>query len=270
MRLFRLLQIAVIAVCGVLVFSGCHSTTATTAHYRGDSVYGGDGKDSRKGKGKGGKKKGGKSGRYHDKELLARAKRLSDPLARALVTEAESWLGVPYRYGGQDKDGTDCSGMIMEVYRNVCGLKLPRSSRDQSDWCQPVATGAMQPGDLVFFASDGESVSHVGMYVGNGEMIHASSSRGVMLSPLSNDYWANRFYGVGRVASAETAWQGRATRSSRSSAPSKTLVADAKKSTSEPKTSDGNLPDTLLEDVINQKIDSIFVGSLESSATLHE
>ena len=97
----------------------------------------------------------------------------------------------------------------MEVYRQVCGVKLPRSSAAQSMWCQPVAPEKMQPGDLVFFSADSMQVSHVGMFIGDGQMIHASSSRGVMVSPLNNPYWLSRFYSIGRVASAETAWHNR-------------------------------------------------------------
>lgn len=202
---------AFVLLSGVL--AGCSTTQPTTAHYRGDSVYGDDGrqmKDKKKKKGAGKDEKGG-SGHPRrqriDPGLLARARGIANPMERALVEEAAGWLGTPYVYGGASRDGADCSGFVMEVYLNVLGVKLPRTSADQSRWCAPVAPEKMHPGDLVFFSADSARVSHVGMFIGEGKMIHASSSRGVMVSALDNPYWLARFHSTGRVASAETAWR---------------------------------------------------------------
>jgi hypothetical protein len=119
----------------------------------------------------------------------------------ALVAEARKWIGTPYRYGGCDRDGTDCSGFVMSVYKNVCGIKLPRSSSEQRSYCMEVSRNKTSVGDLVFFGSTSK-VSHVGLYIGNGEMIHASTSRGVMVSSIDNGYWLDHYCGAGHVAAA--------------------------------------------------------------------
>lgn len=132
----------------------------------------------------------------------------SDQMGRDLVEEARRWMGTPYRYGGQDRNGTDCSGLVMQVYKNVCEVKLPRTTTDQRVYCLAVPRDRTRVGDLVFFSSGGGkgSVNHVGLYIGNGEMIHASSSRGVMVSPVDTGYWSERFQGIGRVAGAAESW----------------------------------------------------------------
>lgn len=121
---------------------------------------------------------------------------------RRLVDEAMTWLGTPYRYGGQDYTGTDCSGFTMEVYRKALGIKLPRSSREQMQFCIAVGRGALTIGDLLFFCtgSDRSQVSHVGIYIGDGRMVHASGSKGVIISNIDERYYTNTYYSSGHVA----------------------------------------------------------------------
>lgn len=138
----------------------------------------------------------------------------ADPMGLDLVEEARTWLGTPYRYGGRDRSGTDCSGMMMELYRNVCAVKIPRTTKEQKSYCTEVARNKTRVGDLVFFGSR-NGVSHVGLYIGKGEMIHASSSRGVMVSNIDGGYWGDRYIGAGRVAGAEKGWAANAGRSKR-------------------------------------------------------
>lgn len=118
-----------------------------------------------------------------------------------LIKEAAKWLGVPYKYAGHSTSGTDCSGFVMEVFSSALGTKLPRSSREQQQWCESIERGSLLPGDLVFFAtgSDRKRVSHVGLYIGEGAMIHASSSRGVIISNIGERYYDTRFHSAGRV-----------------------------------------------------------------------
>ncbi len=130
---------------------------------------------------------------------------IDDPMARDLIAEANGWLGTPYSYGGATTGGVDCSGLVMSLYRDVTGMKLPRTTREQVRYCTNLARNKIRPGDLVFFAN-GSDVSHVGLYVGNGSMIHASSSRGVVVSDIDNGYWADRYLTGGRVESAREAW----------------------------------------------------------------
>lgn len=126
----------------------------------------------------------------------------NDPkISDALVRTARTWLGTPYRYGGQSKKGTDCSGMLMVIYKDVANLSLPRNSAEQRNYCLDINRRSLQPGDLVFFSTStrGGKVSHVGMYVGGGKIIHASSSRGVIESSLDEKYYKNHYHSSGRV-----------------------------------------------------------------------
>jgi lipoprotein Spr len=118
-------------------------------------------------------------------------------IGNLIVSEAFSWLGTPYRYGGDDRSGIDCSGLVAQVYSAI-GINVPRTSRTQYENSERVKTDNLQQGDLIFF-SNGAIVNHVGIYIGNGEMIHASSSRGVIKQAVADEYYTRRFAGVGRV-----------------------------------------------------------------------
>lgn len=125
----------------------------------------------------------------------------------AIVREAERWIGTPYRYGwSQRRKGTDCSGMIMVIYQEKAGVRLPRNSAGQQQFCQPLQRSELQPGDLVFFSPSTRRrrVSHVGIYIGNDRFIHASASRGVMISELSQRYFDTHFHSAGRVRQLAT------------------------------------------------------------------
>ncbi len=128
-------------------------------------------------------------------------------MGKALVAAARKWIGTPYVYGGHSRKGTDCSGFLMEIFRECAGIDLPRSSSDQQAYCHPIEREDLAVGDLVFFSSkrSGSRVSHVGMYIGNGRMIHASSSRGVVEDDLSLQYYVTHFRGAGRVPLLATA-----------------------------------------------------------------
>ena len=126
----------------------------------------------------------------------------TDKQLKKLISEARSWIGTPYVYGGSTKGkGTDCSGMIMQLFSDVYGLKLPRSSAMQREVARQVKFADMRPGDLVFFTTNktGSHVNHVGLYVGDNRMIHASSSRGVMESALDLPYWQQAYHSSGCV-----------------------------------------------------------------------
>lgn len=125
-------------------------------------------------------------------------------VATSIVETALSAMGTPYRWGGSDQDGYDCSGLIQWAYGQH-GIVLPRTSRDQArtGTAQDRAVPALQPGDILTFAAGGGGVSHVGLYVGDGAFIHSSSS-GVRLSNLQADdpdsrWWQQRWVGVRRV-----------------------------------------------------------------------
>lgn len=121
---------------------------------------------------------------------------------KALVDEAYTWEGTPYQYGGTEKGkGADCSGMIYCVYRDAAHVNLPRNSRRQQEYCKPVKPDKVKPCDLVFFATGNDTgkVTHVGMMIDGVRFIHASSSKGVCVSRLDNQYFAKRLLGFGHV-----------------------------------------------------------------------
>lgn len=120
---------------------------------------------------------------------------------KELIKEAKKWLGTKYKYGGHSKSGTDCSGFVMEVYKSVYDFKLPRSSREQQEFCKKIKKSQLKIGDLVFFATGKKKgkVSHVGIYIGDGQFIHASSSKGVVISDLDQSYYVRTYHSSGRI-----------------------------------------------------------------------
>jgi hypothetical protein len=125
---------------------------------------------------------------------------LNGRLRENLVHTAARFIGTPYRWGGASKkDGFDCSGLTMTVYR-LNGLELPRSARDQFRVGQPVAKHSLEKGDLVFFATGrGKRISHVGIYSGQDQFIHAPrSGKTIRRSSLQNRYYKSRYMGARR------------------------------------------------------------------------
>jgi hypothetical protein len=134
-------------------------------------------------------------------EEYALAKRVThgeDYLRMELVSTARSFLGVPYSWGGTSpEEGFDCSGLTMAVYE-LNGLKLPRSSKDQFTAGTPVDRNQLLKGDLVFFAtSQGEKVTHVGIYTGDDQFIHApGKDKRIRIDSLSNGYFKSNYIGA--------------------------------------------------------------------------
>lgn len=118
----------------------------------------------------------------------------------ALYTEVSGWLGTRYRSGGSSKNGTDCSGLASQVYQKVYRIRLPRTSEAQYNNSNKVAKRNLREGDLVFFTSNrsGKKVAHSGIYLKDGKFIHASSSRGVIISSLNENYYRTHWKSGGR------------------------------------------------------------------------
>jgi probable lipoprotein NlpC len=96
----------------------------------------------------------------------------------------ELWTGVPYKFGGLDKDGVDCSGLTLLLEQQVYGINLPRITYQQVAVIKRKYEDELKEGDLVFFDFDGKQFSHVGVYLQNGYIVHASSTKGVIVVPL--------------------------------------------------------------------------------------
>ncbi|OIQ87879.1 murein DD-endopeptidase MepH precursor [mine drainage metagenome] len=118
-----------------------------------------------------------------------------------LVLDALSMLGVRYHYGGEHRStGFDCSGLVRDVYQRTLGLMLPHSAAQQSREGEKIAESQLRPGDLVFFHTLRRAFSHVGIYIGNGQFIHAPRrGQPVQIESMASPYWAHRFVGARRL-----------------------------------------------------------------------
>ncbi|SDJ62506.1 NlpC/P60 family protein [Microbulbifer yueqingensis] len=134
----------------------------------------------------------------------------SAPVARAAIQEDigtieeklysqhREWRGTRYQLGGLSKRGIDCSGLVYATYRDQLGVELPRTTRYQSQLGRRIRRNELRAGDLVFFKT-GHKVRHVGIYIEDGKFFHASTSRGVTISRLSDYYWRDRFWHARRL-----------------------------------------------------------------------
>lgn len=116
-----------------------------------------------------------------------------------LLFESLEWIGSPYRYGLCSKDGTDCSGFTQSIYLDVYNQSLDRSSSAIFQQCKPVKLAQLNHGDMVFFKIGKSRISHVGVYIGYGNFIHASTSSGVIISNLDEAYYKRTYYSGGRL-----------------------------------------------------------------------
>ena len=121
---------------------------------------------------------------------------LANPLLFQTIYE---WLGTPYKYAGDCREGVDCSGFTCMLYQTVFGIKLANSSAEIFKEVKPLKKNALEEGDLVFFKIRKHRVSHVGVYIGNNKFVHASVQSGVIVSDLDEPYYKKYFYKGGRV-----------------------------------------------------------------------
>jgi lipoprotein Spr len=116
-----------------------------------------------------------------------------------LLDEVIDWWGTPYKYGGESKSGADCSGFVQMVFLKVYDKKLPRTTKQQYEFCRKVNRHNLKEGDLVFFETGNKGISHVGIFLKDGRFAHASSSKGVMVNGLEEAYYDKAYRGGGRV-----------------------------------------------------------------------
>lgn len=192
---------ALIALAGAVMITGCGSSRKSGAGKQQSTVTG--------------KRKPGPAAPHE--------------LAEALVAEARTWIGVPYVWGGTTRKGADCSGFLVTLYRDAAGIVLPRTTRQQRDSTVPLKRKDVAVGDILFFSSkkSGGKVAHVGMYVGEGRMIHSSSSRGVVEDDLSLKYYTEHYLGAGRVPMLAQAIPVKNTKPARPAAPANPVIPEA-------------------------------------------
>ena len=119
---------------------------------------------------------------------------------QSVLNLAYSKMGCPYVWGAEGPNSFDCSGFTSYVFRNAAGVSIPRTSSAQSGYGQTVSKSNLQAGDLVFFNTSGKGVSHVGIYVGGGNMIHApSSGKTISVTSINSSYYSSRFVTAKRV-----------------------------------------------------------------------
>lgn len=134
-----------------------------------------------------------------------RARRIKAQRVEQVIGTARSYIGTPYKWGGTNRSGLDCSALLVLSYRAI-GLELPRTSKDQSEMGDKVKTSKLQPGDLVFFAMGNKKrkVTHAGIItvVNSADdirFIHASTSRGVIEANLMQEYYIDKLRGARRI-----------------------------------------------------------------------
>ncbi|MEH7090222.1 NlpC/P60 family protein, partial [Priestia megaterium] len=120
----------------------------------------------------------------------------SSSSASKVISYGKRFMGTPYVWGGAAPGGFDCSGYLNYVYRNAVGVSLPRTVA--SIYQTGTRVSSPQPGDIVFFETYQPGASHAGIYIGNGQFMHAGSSTGVTITSLSNSYWSKRYLGAKR------------------------------------------------------------------------
>lgn len=115
-----------------------------------------------------------------------------------LNQQYKDWRHVQHRMGGVSKNGIDCSGLVYQTYRTKLGFDMPRSTEYQSKVGRSIQKGQLRAGDMVFFKT-GIFTRHVGMYIDEGNFLHVSSSKGVMISSLENPYWTSAYWKAQRI-----------------------------------------------------------------------
>lgn len=120
-------------------------------------------------------------------------------ITQALLNHYKQWYGVKYKYGGNSKKGIDCSYFVQDAIQTSFNKKIPRTTFYQSKYGYEINKNQLQSGDLVFFITSKKGGRHVGIYLGYGDFMHVSTSKGVKISSLSNPYWKKHYWKSQRI-----------------------------------------------------------------------
>lgn len=161
-----------LAILIPLVFTSCKSKKIATDAYKAKSINSGSIKE-----------------RYASLLNVKQKELDNDKLYRFI----DDWIGVPYRNGGMDKKGVDCSGFTFLLEKEVFNKELPRTARSMANEVKRKYENQLEEGDLIFFDFEGQKFSHVGVYLHNNKFVHASTSKGVIISDLK-DVWYYKYF----------------------------------------------------------------------------
>lgn len=115
-----------------------------------------------------------------------------------LYSFIDEWYGVPYKYGGKNKNGIDCSNFTSTLYSTVYSKSLTGTSSSIFGQCKVIAKSKLEEGDLVFFKIEGDNISHIGVYLQNNKFVHATTKKGVMIDDLDEAYYKKYFFKAGK------------------------------------------------------------------------
>ena len=134
-------------------------------------------------------------------EISKYARTLGIPLPAGInqnyIAAISEWVGVPYKYGGNSRSGTDCSGLVQSVYMKVFNKVVDHNSLALFNKAKSIGRGKVVEGDLLFFKINGNKISHVGMHVTESYFIHASTKKGVVISSIAEPYYRDALSGYG-------------------------------------------------------------------------
>jgi cell wall-associated NlpC family hydrolase len=119
-------------------------------------------------------------------------------ITTALYKEYKKWYKTPYKYGGCNTNGVDCSSLIQNIYKDAFNIKIPRTTKEQAKIGHKVSKSSMKEGDLVFFKT-GYNSRHAGIIIERGKFIHTSTKYGVVISHINNPYWKSKYWQARRI-----------------------------------------------------------------------
>lgn len=122
----------------------------------------------------------------------------SSDIEQDIKTGIRPWLNTPHRLGGTSRSGVDCSGLVMVIFKNLFNINLPRTTREQVKTGRYIHRGSLCAGDLVFFKPP-HKIRHVGIYLSDGRFVHASATKGVIVSDMNNVYWEKSYWTARRI-----------------------------------------------------------------------